>query len=115
MLDREDRPALYASISLLSFSAIHAVALIAFFRDADQPISWKSVLALGVTATGVVASALLWRAPTRTNAIIAAILMVASLARLGPLVEWNTMSYVVICVTALFLVPVGYAIVRLRD
>jgi len=115
VLDRGDRPALVASISLLSFSAIHAAALIAFFRDADQPISWKSILALGITATGIVASALLWRAPTRANAIIAAILMIASLARLGPFTEWNTMSYVVIGVTALFLLPVGYAIVRLRD
>ena len=102
-------------MSLLAFSALNAVALIAFFRDADQPIGWRSILALGVTATSVVASALLWRAPTRNNAMISLLLMLASLARLGPFSEWTQASYVLIGITFIFMTPVIVAIVRLRD
>lgn len=102
-------------MSLLAFSALNAVALIAFFRDADQPIGWRSILALGVTATSVVASALLWRAPTRTNAMISGLLMLASLARLGPFSEWTQVSYLLIGITFVFMAPVVVAIVRLRD
>ncbi len=47
--------------------------------------------------------------------MIATLLMLASLARLGPFSEWTQTSYVLILITLAFMAPVIVAVVRLRD
>lgn len=109
------RAALLASISLLAFSALTTFALVGWFFHAEIAFTWKSVLALGCALLGGATSYLMWRTPTRTHALMGIGVMVFSLLRIGPPGDWTWVSFALVALTFLFLMPVVHAAIVLRD
>jgi hypothetical membrane protein len=108
------RAAFFASIALLFFSALTAIALVGWFHSADLPWTWKSVLAAGCTLLAVMTSALVWRSPTRSHAVMGIIVMLASLARIGPPRDWTWVSFALVAITFVLLMPLVHAAIVLR-
>jgi hypothetical protein len=109
----ERRAAVMASMTLLCFSALTAFALVGWFRGSAAPWTWKSVLATGCAALAVAASALLWSAPSRGNAVLGIVIMVASLARIGPPGDWTWVSFALVAGTFVLLMPLVHAAIVL--
>ncbi len=112
--ERAKRAALAASLSLLAFATLTTLALVAWFSRAEQPWNWKAVVALLSAMLGLTASALVWRAPSRTHAIAGIVVMALSLVRVGPPWDWTWVSFALLSVTALMLVPLVNAALVLR-
>ncbi|HEY8073499.1 MAG TPA: hypothetical protein VIF62_05305 [Labilithrix sp.] len=108
------RAALIASLALLFFSAATAFALVAWFRLNPAAWSWKSLLALGCSLMAVTTSALVWRSPSRGHAILGIAIMLASLARIGPPGEWTWVSFALVAITFVLLMPLVHAAIVLR-
>jgi hypothetical protein len=109
------RAALFASTSLLLFSALTTLALVGWARLPDAVWSWKSLLAAGCAATGVVMSALLWRVPSRVLAVLGMAVMLASLLRIGTPAEWTWVSFALVALTFVLLMPLVHAALVLQD
>jgi hypothetical protein len=107
--------ALFASFALLCFSAFTAVVLIGWLAQGDVTWSWKSVLALGSALLAVTTSALVWRAPTRSHALMGIGAMLFSLLRIGAPADWTWRSFELVLVTFVFLVPLVHAAIVLRN
>lgn len=108
------RAALIASLALLFFSALTAIALLGWFRGNPVPWNWKSVLAAGCAVLAVTTSALVWSAPSRTHAVLGIVVMLASLARIGPPADWTWVSFALVAVTFVLLMPLVHAAIVLR-
>jgi hypothetical protein len=109
------RAAFLASIALLCFSALTAFALIGWFARSEFPWNWKSVLAVGCSILAVTTSALVWRAPTRMHAIMGIAVMVFSLLRIGPPGDWTWVSFALVAVTFVLLMPLVHAVIVLPN
>ena len=109
------RAAFLASIALLTFSALTGFALIGWFARAEVAWSWKSVLAIGCAVLAVTTSALVWRAPTRMHAIMGIGVMLFSLLRIGPPGDWTWVSFALVAVTFVLLMPLVHAAMTLRS
>jgi hypothetical protein len=109
------RAALIASIALLFFSALTALALASWFHRSEFPWNWKSILAVGCAVLAVTTSALVWRSPSRAHAIMGIIVMLASLVRIGPPAEWTWVSFALVAVTFVLLMPLVHAAIVLRE
>ena len=109
------RAALIASIALLFFGALTALALVGWFYRNDTPWSWKSVLAIGCSVLAITTSALVWRAPTRLHAILGIAVMLFSLLRIGPPGDWTWVSFALVALTFVLLMPLVHAAIVLRD
>jgi hypothetical protein len=103
-----------AAISLLIWSAATFVALAVWFK-APGAVGWKSLTAVVSAFFGVVASLTLWRSPTRGNAILGIVIMLASLARIGAPAEWTWVSFALVAVTFVLLMPLVHAAMTLRS
>jgi hypothetical protein len=112
--DDSRRAALMASVALLAFSALTALALAGWFHRSATPWSWKSILALTCTVLGVGTSAVVWRAPSRNAALVGIFVMLASLMRIGPPGEWTWVSFALVAMTFACLMPLVHAVVVLR-
>ncbi len=108
------RAILAASLSLLIFSGLTTVALVGWFYNNPMPWTWKSVLATACAMMGVTVSALVWRAPSRMHASLGIGVMVASLARIGAPDEWTWVSFTLVAVTFVLLMPLVNAAIILR-
>ncbi len=108
------RAAFLASIALLVFSALTAFALVGWFYRSEVPWSWKSVLAIGCAVLAVTTSALVWRTPSRGHAVLGIVIMLASLARIGPPAEWTWVSFALVAITFVLLMPLVHAAIVLR-
>ncbi len=108
------RAALIASLALLFFSALTAFALVGWFRVNPAIWSWKSLLALACALMAVTTSALVWRAPSRGHAILGIVIMLVSLARIGPPGEWTWVSFALVAITFVLLMPLVHAAIVLR-
>lgn len=105
-----------ASLSLLVFSALTSLALIAWIqRNHGAPWTWKSVLTLLCIVASVATSAVLWRAPSRVGAVAGIVIMVLSLIRIGPPNAWTWVSFSLVAITMLLLIPVVHAAMVLRS
>lgn len=102
-------------MALLAFAALTTVALVGWFHRAPTPWSWKSVLAAGCTILAVTTSALLWRAPSRGHAVMGIFVMLMSLARIGAPSEWTWVSFTLVALTFLLLMPLVHAAIVLRE
>lgn len=102
-------------MSLLIFSALTTFALVGWFFRSDIPVTWKSVLAMGCTVLGGTTSALMWRTPSRTHAFMGIGVMVFSLARIGPPSDWTWVSFALVAITFVLLMPLVHAAIVLRD
>jgi len=109
------RAALIASIALLLFSGLTAFALVGWFHRSDIPWNWKSVLAAGCAVLAVTTSALVWRSPTRGHAVMGIVIMLASLARIGPPADWTWVSFALVAVTFVLLMPLVHAAIVLKS
>jgi hypothetical protein len=102
-------------MALLFFSALTALALVGWFYGNPAPWNWKSLLAVGCAIAAVTVSALVWSAPSRGLAIIGITVMVASLARIGSPAEWTWVSFALVAVTFVLLMPLVHAAIVLRS
>lgn len=109
------RAALLASIALLCFGALTTIALIGWFQQSDVTWSWKSVLTLGCSILAVTTSALVWRAPTRTHAIMGIAVMLFSLVRIGLPGDWTWRSFALVAGTFVLMMPLVHAAIVLRN
>lgn len=109
------RAALLASIALLVFGALTAFALVGWFHRSEIPWSWKSVLTVGCAVLAVMTSALVWRAPTRMHAVMGIGVMLFSLLRIGPPGDWTWVSFALVAVTFVLLMPLVHAAIVLRE
>ncbi|MBX3188435.1 MAG: hypothetical protein KF819_15565 [Labilithrix sp.] len=101
-------------MALLFFSALSAFALVGWFYKNPVPWNWKSILAVGCSALAVTTSALVWRLPSRAHAILGIVIMLASLARIGPPAEWTWVSFALVAVTFVLLMPLVHAAIVFR-
>jgi hypothetical protein len=101
-------------MSLLAFAMLTTLALVAWFSRAEQPWGWKSAIAMLSAMLGLTTSALMWRAPSRTHAVAGIVVLGLSLVRVGPPSDWTWVSFALIAVTALMLVPLVNAALVLR-
>lgn len=104
-----------ASIALLVFGALTSLALAGWFAGDEGVWSWKSVLAGGSSVLAVTTSALVWRAPTRTHALMGIAVMLFSLARVGAPSEWTWRSLELVALTFVLLMPLAHAALVLRN
>jgi hypothetical protein len=101
-------------MALLFFSALTAFALVGWFRIYPALWNWKSLLAAACSLMAVTTSALVWRSPSRGHAILGIVVMLVSLARIGPPAEWTWVSFALVAVTFVLLMPLVHAAIVLR-
>jgi hypothetical protein len=106
---------LSAAAGLWAFTLLTAVALVAWFRTAPLPWTVGSVIEISTAAAAAMMSVVIWRAPTRGAVIAGALIMAASLLRLGLPSSWTVMSAVVFEVTVVAALPVVRAIVAFSE
>lgn len=109
------RAAFHASIALLCFGTLTALALVGWFHQSPVAWTWKSALALACSALATATSALVWRAPSRAHVVIGGAVMLSSLARIGPPGEWTWESFTLVAITFVLLMPLVHAAIVLRD
>jgi hypothetical protein len=109
------KAALFASMALLFFSALTAFVLVLWFHRYPAAWNWKSVLAAGCAVLAVTTSALVWRTPSRGHAVLGIVIMLASLARIGPPGEWTWVSFALVAITFVLLMPLVHAAIVLRS
>jgi hypothetical protein len=102
-----------ASLSLLAYSTLTAIALAAWFTRAPDPWTWKSEVAVASCILGVVTSAVVWRFPSRATLIMGIAVILLSLVRVGGFDEWSWVTFIMLAVTVLLLVPLVHAMVLL--
>jgi hypothetical protein len=103
-----------ASMSLLVFSTLTSIALIGWFHDNPAPWNWRSLIAAACAGLGVTTSALVWRAPSRGHAIMGILVMLLSLVRIGGPSDWTWVSFTLVAVTFVLLMPLVHAAIVLR-
>lgn len=101
-----------AAIALLVWSGGTAVALASWFSVAG--LTWKSFVAGVCSLFGVIASFLLWKSPSRASAVVGILVMLGSLARIGVPAEWTWVSFALVAVTFVLLMPLVHAAMTLR-
>ncbi len=104
-----------AAVSLLIWSAATFAALGVWFAKDPAGITWKSLTAAIAALFGVIASLTLWKSPTRGNAVLGIIVMLASLARIGGPSGWTWVSFALVAVTFVLLMPLVHAAMTLRS
>lgn len=109
------RAALLASVALLCFSALTGFALVGWFHRSEFPWTWKGLLAIACAILAVTMSALLWRAPTRMHAVMGIGVMLFSLLRIGAPGDWTWVSFALVAITFVLLMPLVHAVIVLRD
>lgn len=106
-----DRSLFFASLSLLTFATLTAIALGAWFASVDDPLTWKSDVAVISCLGAVVASYLVWRMPSRQVLAAGAGVMLFSLLRVADFADWRSISFLVVGSTIVLAIPVVYAFV----
>ena len=104
-----------AAIALLVWSALTVVALAAWFAQPHAGLTWKSLVAGVCALFGLAASLLIWRVPSRGNAVLGILVMLASLLRIGGPSEWSWVSFALVAVTFVLLMPLVHAAMTLRS
>jgi len=112
-LAAQKRIATAAAIALLAFATLTSLNLVAFFVVVPDPWTWKSLVAMAAVGFALVVGVLLWRIPTRDHAVGGALVLAASLVRIGPPSDWNGSTAALVLLTAIAAVPLAFAITRL--
>ncbi len=103
-------------MALMFFSALTTFALIGWFKGAGGAVwTWKSVLTLGCTIVAAAASGLVWSAPSRRHAFLGIGVMLFSLLRIGGPSGWTWVSFAIVAMTFVLLMPLVHAAMVLRD
>jgi hypothetical protein len=109
---QQQRAALGASLALLAFAGLTTLAVIAWFARAADPWSWRAAVSAGLALT---LSALVWREPTRLHVQAGIGVMLMSLLRVGPPWEWSWVSFTLLAITTLLMIPLVHAAIVLRS
>ncbi len=104
-----DRSLFFASLSLLTFATLTAIALGAWFTSVDDAWTWKSAVASIACLGGVLTSFLVWRHPSRASLGAGAGVMLFSLLRVADIADWRGLSFLVVGSTVVLAVPVVHA------
>ncbi len=104
-----------AAISLLVWSGATFAALAVWFSKDPTGLSWKSLTAGATALFGIIASFVLWKSPSRGNAVIGIVVMLVSLARIGGPTDWTWVSFALVAVTFVLLMPLVHAAMTLRS
>ena len=104
-----------ASVALLVFGTLTLFAVFFWFRRTPTPWNWKGLLAGGCAALALVTSALMWSTPSREYATLGVIIMVASLVRVGLPGDWSWVTFALVAVTFVLLMPLVHAAIVLKD
>lgn len=100
-----------ATMSLLLFGSLHALALAAFFWQALQPWNLRVGVAAVTCLLAYLAAWLVWRTAGVLALTIGLLAVLASLARVLMPPDWNGTTAMTIALTLLFVVPIVRAIV----
>lgn len=111
----QKRIATAAAIALMAFAALTSLNLVAFFVVVPEPWTWKSLVAMASVGFAVVVGVLLWRIPTRDHAVGGALVLLASLVRIGAPADWNGSTAALVLLTSVAAVPIVFAITRLPN
>jgi hypothetical protein len=114
VLDEERKIAAGAAASLLVFSALTTVALFAWLSRAPEPWSWRAIIATFTAIFGLTSSALIWRIPSRVTCWLGVLVMAFSLVRIGPPDDWTWVSFTLLMITVLLMIPLVHAALVLR-
>jgi hypothetical protein len=101
-------------LSLLLFSVLTAAALFAWLAHAAEPWSWRAVLTMLTAMSGLSASVLIWRTPSRLTCWAGVAVMALSLVRVGFPGDWTWVSFTLLMVTVLLMIPLVHAALVLR-
>ncbi len=104
-----------ASVALFVFATLTLFAVFFWFRRTPAPWTWKGLLAGGCAALALATSALMWSTPSREYAMLGAIIMLASLVRVGLPGDWSWTTLTVLAVTVVLSMPVVHAAIVLKD
>ena len=105
---------LAAAISLVAFTGLTGIALVAWFLSVDEPWSFRAAVATFSAILGLTATVLVWRAPSRTHLVAGIGVMALSLLRVGPPLEWGWTSLTLLLTTALLIIPLVHAAVVIK-
>jgi hypothetical protein len=95
-------------------SALSVVALSAWFACAPEPWTWRAIVTIFTATLGPTVTALIWRIPSRVTCWSGVGVMVLSLVRIGSPEDWSWMSFALLMVTMLLMVPLVHAALVLR-
>jgi hypothetical protein len=109
--ERIEKETRWATMSLLLFGSLHALALAALFWMSPAPWNWRVGIALGACALAYVAAWLIWRTAHVGALVLGAVAVVGSLVRLLAPFEGGVGAAITIAVTLLFAIPIVRAIV----
>jgi hypothetical protein len=104
-----------ACCALLAHGALSAFALFGWISSGGRPWAWKSVVTGVCAVLSFVLSGLLWHTPTRSRAALGALVLLASLARVGPPGDWTWVSFKLVAATFVLLLPVLHATTAALD
>jgi hypothetical protein len=107
---RIERVTRLATMSLLLFGSLHALALAAFFWQALQPWNLRVAVATGTCLLAYLAAWLVWRTAGVAALVVGLLAVVGSLARVLLPPDWTVTTAVTIALTLLFVVPIVHAI-----
>ncbi len=102
-----------ATYSLLAFTSLTVLSLVAWFLSADQPWGFASFIAVLTAILGMGTTALLWRKPTREHAAAGLLVMGISVLRVGLPSDWTWTSVTLLTMTALLAIPLIQAVIAL--
>jgi hypothetical protein len=113
-VDDERKIATGAAASLLLFSVLTTVALLAWFTHAPEPWGWRALVTLFTAMLSLTSSVLIWRIPSRVTCWWGVAIMAVSLVRIGPPNDWTWVSFTLLMVTFLLMIPLVHAALVLR-
>ncbi|MBP9112787.1 MAG: hypothetical protein KBF88_08255 [Polyangiaceae bacterium] len=108
------REVMFASVSLLVFVALNLLLLAARFSVDAQPWKWRSVFAIVTTVLALIASAVIWRFPSRGSLFFGIAVVVLSLVRYNYLGGLGLQLIVPVGVTLGLLAPIVYAFTKVE-
>ena len=104
-----DRSLFFASLALLTFATMTAIALGAWFSIVDDPWTTKSLIAILACAGAIVTSFLVWRFPSRVTLAAGIVVLAFSMLRVIDSGEWRGLTFIILGSTLVLATPVVYA------
>lgn len=104
-----DRSLFFASLALLTFATLTAIALGAWFTSSSDPFTLRADIALLSCLGGVVTSFFVWRMPSRATLGAGLGVLVFSLLRVIDAGEWRGLSWLIVGSTLVLALPVAWA------
>ncbi|HEX7667485.1 MAG TPA: hypothetical protein VF407_23295 [Polyangiaceae bacterium] len=108
-----DQSLFLASLALLTFATLTAIALGAWFTAAPETFTVRSVIAMLACIGGVTTSYLVWRMPSRSTVGAGMGVLAFSLLRVLDTGDWRSINFLIVGSTLVLAIPVVYAFVIL--